>query len=61
MLTGVRRAVDQSTARIAAMLKRYGSSALTSDVDAYERGLVGLCGCTYNQLLARLRGGEPIL
>jgi len=55
------RPVDQSTARIAAMLKRYGSAALASDVDAYERGIAGLCGCTYNQLLARLRGGEPVL
>ncbi|HEX3130339.1 MAG TPA: hypothetical protein VH394_23585 [Thermoanaerobaculia bacterium] len=53
------RPVDQSTARIAAMLKRYGSAALARDVDAYEHTIVGLCGCTYNQLLARLRAGEP--
>ncbi len=55
------RPVDQSTARIAAMLKRYGSAALARDVDAYERGIVGLCGCTYNDLLARLRAGEPVM
>ncbi len=55
------RPVAESTARIGMMLKRYGSAALARDIDNYERVLPGLCGRSYNELLARLRAGEPVL
>ena len=51
----------QSTARIAMILRRYGSPALRRDVSEFEHIVSGVCGCTYNQLLARLQAGESFL
>lgn len=55
------RPVEEAAGHIATILKRFGSRALARDIDLYERAVPRLCGCTYNQLLARLRAGEPLL
>jgi hypothetical protein len=52
--------LTKSAARIASILRRYGSAALRRDVDEYERIIGGVCGCTYNQLLARLQAGDSL-
>lgn len=55
------RSIAEVARRIGTVLRRYGSHALVRDLDAYERAVPRLCGCTYDGLLARLRAGAPLL
>lgn len=53
-----KRSIAECAARIASVLRRYGSAALARDASVWERVINALPGRSYNQLLARLRAGE---
>jgi hypothetical protein len=54
------RPLADCAARIAGVLRRYGSAALAHDAAAYEHLVAALPGRSYNELIARLRAGAPL-
>lgn len=54
------RQLVECAARIAGVLKRYGSAALARDAAAYEKLVSALPGRSYHQLLRRLQAGEAL-
>ena len=54
------RPIAESAARIAVVLKRYGSAALARDIAAYEQAVAELRGSTFNQFLSQLQANEPV-
>jgi hypothetical protein len=54
------RPLSECAARIASILRRFGSAALGRDLDRYEQLVGALPGSSYMQHLARLRAGEAI-